>query len=400
MNPINWLSHRLFRLVHGHQLIYNTCWEDPRLDRQAMNLGPADTVLVITSAGCNVLDYLLDSPARIHAVDMNPRQNALLELKLAAIRRLDYQAFFALFGEGRLDDFAGVYGRHLRPDLSESARSYWDRKLGFFCDEGRRGSFYFHGTTGFFAWLMNLYIDKVAHVRQVIDALLAAPSPEEQGRIYHAQFHDVFWRPMVRWSVRRDTTLSLLGVPRPQRQQIDQDYAGGIAQFIEDCVRAVFGELPLSDNYFWRVYLTGRYTPECCPNYLKPGNFDRLKGGLIDRVSIHTDSVAGLLHRRDDLRISRYVLLDHMDWLSGGDGSSLSDEWQAIVNRATPGARVLWRSAGTRTDFVDRVLVHKGGRQHRLGDALDYQPQLSTRLHRLDRVHTYGSFHIANLAFA
>ena len=32
---------------------------------------------MITSGGCNALDYLLDEPRRIYAVDMNPRQNAL-----------------------------------------------------------------------------------------------------------------------------------------------------------------------------------------------------------------------------------------------------------------------------------------------------------------------------------
>jgi len=40
----------------------------------------------LTSAGCNVLEYLLDSPAEIHAVDVNPRQNALLHLQGGADR--------------------------------------------------------------------------------------------------------------------------------------------------------------------------------------------------------------------------------------------------------------------------------------------------------------------------
>ena len=92
----------LFSQVHGGNLIYNTCWEDPRLDREMLRLGPDSRVVMITSAGCNALDYLLDGPAEIHAVDMNPRQNALLELKASAIRNLDYERFYKMFGEGRL----------------------------------------------------------------------------------------------------------------------------------------------------------------------------------------------------------------------------------------------------------------------------------------------------------
>ncbi len=48
-----------FNLIHTSNLVYNTCWEDPRLDRVAMALRPTDEVLVITSAGCNALDYCL-----------------------------------------------------------------------------------------------------------------------------------------------------------------------------------------------------------------------------------------------------------------------------------------------------------------------------------------------------
>ena len=80
------LQERLFSLIHENRLIYNTCWEDPRLDRELLGLSPESTVVAITSAGCNVLDYLLDGPAAIHAVDVNYRQNAVLSLKMALFR--------------------------------------------------------------------------------------------------------------------------------------------------------------------------------------------------------------------------------------------------------------------------------------------------------------------------
>lgn len=32
----------VFRLCHGSQLVYNACWEDPRLDRMALQIGPDD----------------------------------------------------------------------------------------------------------------------------------------------------------------------------------------------------------------------------------------------------------------------------------------------------------------------------------------------------------------------
>jgi S-adenosylmethionine-diacylglycerol 3-amino-3-carboxypropyl transferase len=117
MSIETWLSRRIFNLVHRNNLVYNTCWEDPRLDRVALELKPTDRVLVITSAGCNALDYALAGAGKVHAVDMNPRQNALLELKRAAIKRLDYGDFFAMFGQGYLPHGKKIYRDTLRNHL-------------------------------------------------------------------------------------------------------------------------------------------------------------------------------------------------------------------------------------------------------------------------------------------
>ncbi len=393
----DWIGGRCFAFVHGNHLVYNTCWEDPRLDRAALELGRDDVVVMITSAGCNALDYALDGPREIHCVDLNSRQNALLELKVAGIRRLEFDDFFQLFGRGRHPRVEALYRDALRPALSPSAQAYWDRHWRFFDGHGRRGSFYFHGTTGLFAWLINGYIDRVAKLRESIEAILAADSVDDQRAIYENQLREVFWRRVIRWVIRRDTTLSLLGVPRPQRRQVELGYDGGIAQFVEDCVEAVFSRLPLADNYFWRVYLLGHYTPHCCPEYLKEGNFHRLKAGLVDRLYWHTMSLAELLEQLDR-PVSRLVLLDHMDWLSTRRDNALRREWEAIFRRATDDARLIWRSGGLETQFVDRLTVSVAGREREVGELLTYHPQRAAELHAVDRVHTYGSFQIADLA--
>jgi S-adenosylmethionine-diacylglycerol 3-amino-3-carboxypropyl transferase len=86
-----------------------------------------------------------------------------------------------------------------------------------------------------------------------------------------------------------------------------------------------------------------------------------------------------------------------MDWLADRCFPSLVAEWQAIVDRATEDARVIWRSAGLRTDFLDPIQVATGGRTAELAELLHYHQQLADTLHMRDRVHTYGSFSIADL---
>jgi len=392
---LEWVNRRIFTTVHGNNLVYNTCWEDPRLDREALQFGPDNNVLVITSAGCNALDYALAGPNQVNAVDMNPRQNALLDLKMSGIRNLDFEDFFAMFGEGRLPGVKEVYQQKLRAQLPAWSADFWDKRIKWF--DNPRKTFYYRGTSGAVARLVKTYTDNVIRVRPHLDSLLNAETVEEQKTIYETHLKKKFWSGLMKFAMNRDTTMSMLGVPKAQRKQIETQYRGGLVKFIQDCMESVFVELPMKDNYFWRVYMNGAYSRECCPEYLKQDNFEALKNGLVDRVSTHTDSVQGFLEKYAG-QISRYILLDHMDWLSDQFFPLLESEWQAIVDRAAPGARIIWRSGGLRTDFIDEVKVNRNGEIQKISPMLSYDEPLAKRLHEIDRVHTYGSFYIAELS--
>ncbi|NES24313.1 MAG: BtaA family protein [Symploca sp. SIO3E6] len=393
----NWLDLG-FSSLHRNNLVYVTCWEDPRLDRIAMKLTKDDTVLVLTSGGCNALDYALDQPQHIYAVDVNPRQNALLELKIAGIRELDYASFFQLFGEGHLASFKEVYQQQLRTQLSPFAQQYWDSH-GLRCFAGKR-PFFFHGTTGIFARLISFYIDHIVQLREELNALLEAKTIEQQRQIYcDKQLNRRFWKKFIRQVMNSDLTLWMLGVPPQQRQQLERFLTNGVAEFVEERCREVFSELPIWDNYFWQVFIKGKYTPNCCPEYLKEENFHLLKAGLVDRISTHTDTVAQFLEH-NDVEISRFVLLDHMDWLSNYQYAELEREWQAIVNRSGDKSRILFRSACFEVEYLNPICVSAQGRQYNLADILKYDNDLAQQLHPQDRVHTYGSFYIADLVIA
>lgn len=391
----NWLKDRVFQQIVGNHLVYACCWEDPRVDRQALQIDRDDRLLVITSAGCNVLDYALDFPARIYAVDINPRQNALLELKIAGIRHLDFETFFAFFGEGAIRNARAIYDAHLRSDLSNSARRFWDRHIDWF-DVQRGRSFYYRGTAGTFAWLNALYIDHVLRVRPHVDALLDAADVTEQSNIYNTHLRDRFWGGMLRRLSQGDLLLALSGVPRDQRRIVEEQFEGSLAAYLQETAERVIYRQSLADNYFWRVYVQGRFTRTCCPSYLQSEHFARLQAGLFDSISTHTDSVRSFLENFSG-KLSKFVLLDHMDWLHQRHRRELQRQWQAIVDRATPGARVIWRSGSPNSDFVDRIQITYDGRRRRLGEILRYDRERAEHLHAQDRCHTYAGFFIADL---
>ena len=86
-----------------------------------------------------------------------------------------------------------------------------------------------------------------------------------------------------------------------------------------------------------------------------------------------------------------------MDWLSDQFFPLLESEWQAIFDRAAPNARAIWRSGGLRTDFIEQVQVNRNGQIQNISPSLSYNESLANELHQKDRVHTYGSFYIADI---
>jgi len=390
------LDQKVFDAVYSRSLVYNTCWEDPAVDRRALDIGPEDTILAISSAGCNVLDYALCAPARVHAVDANPRQTALLELKLAGIRRLAFDDFFALFGSGRHPGFTELYRDALRTELSPFAQRFWDKRCDWFSGEDVRDTFYYHGLSGYVARGFRGYLRLRPNLRSQVERLFAAQSVDEQRELYDARIAPLMWGPAMRWTLSRQLTMSLLGVPYPQREEVQRQHAGGVAGFIRDAIEYVVRHLPLWTNYFWAVYLRGAYTRTCCPEYLKRRNFEALKAGFADRITAHTCTVTDFLHRTEE-RISRFVLLDHMDWMASYRPEALVEEWNAILQRAAARTRVIFRSAHANPAYLAHIQVRTGGVPRRLAEVVRFNQSLAAALQREDRVHTYAGFHIGDV---
>ncbi len=368
---------KIFTNVHSNNLIYNTCWEDPRCDRQMLHFNQESKIVMITSAGCNALDYLLDNPVQIDCIDMNSRQNALLQLKIVAIQHLEYNDFWKIFGEGRHPEAVSLYAKYLKPNLPEEAQEFWDRNIIHFTKK----SFYFFGTSGTFAWLFYQYINARPKLRRQIAELLDAKDLTTQQAIYK-EVEPKIINQVVKWLINRHLTLTLLGVPRAQRQLIVDEYPGKVAGFAGDCLRHVFTQLPIHENYFWRLYLTGQYTQSCCPEYLKEENFLTLRE-RVSHIRTHTITVSSFLKNNPD-KYTHFILLDHQDWLAAHDVPALIDEWNLVLKNSKKGASILLRSAALKIDFFPDFVE----------TALDFQTETTEKLHKLDRVGTYGSTYL------
>lgn len=371
----------IFDQLHGNKLLYNTCWEDPRCDRKLLNIKQDSRIVMITSAGDNALEYLLDNPEEIHAVDVNYRQNALLELKRSVFKNANHEILFKYFGDGALPEYNDFYQKYLRDSLPEYVQKYWDKHIKYFKGRGLRKSFYYRGTSGLLAFLLRNYFAAKKKIKGNVEQLLESKTIQEQI-IFYSMVEERIFNPMMRMVLNNHYTMSLAGVPDAQQSLIQGSYAGGNVEYIQQSLRSVFTKLKVSDNYFYQVYYRGYYTKDSCPEYLKSNNYSTL-GKLEKRLKTHTNTLSGFL-KENPGQYSHFILLDHQDWLAAHDVAALEEEWRLILANSRSGTRILLRSAATKIDFFPDFIQ----------DKITFKEELMEAVHKEDRVGTYASVYL------
>ena len=305
------------------QVNYASFHEDSESERRALQLQSTDRVLCLTGSGARALDLLIDSPKEIVAVDWNAAQSHLLELKLAVIRRLDYQPGMTFLGFRSANTRDEVY-KTLRSDLSEPARAFWDQRLSLI----RRGV-YFEGQWERFltraSWLARWTR------RRLVNEILSAKDIATQRSIWSSQWDNGWWRGFLavttnRWLVRyvlREPGLNF--VPRDLNisECLRQRFASASGNFL-------FRESP----WVWALF-KGRIDEHGpLPIHLKPDNFETLRRN-VDAVRVVTASLADYL--RD--HAGKFDAFSLSDFSSYCDQPTYSQLWEAILSRAQPGAR-------------------------------------------------------------
>ncbi|KAJ7287621.1 hypothetical protein C8J57DRAFT_1284445 [Mycena rebaudengoi] len=367
--------------------IYSFTWEDPFVDMQHLDLSSKDSIFAITSAGDNALHYAAHAaPQRVGPLlslpnpYMNPCQGHLMELKLAAIKSLDYDDFFALFGRGQHPNFRGLLDSKIAPHLSSSAYQFWRIKDGSFSS-----SFYLHGYSG---WALRLasFIFRLAGVSKDIIALCNSDTLQQQEKIWKEKLRPVILNPVVVALLKNPVFCwNALGVPINQRNMILNE--GGIYEFIRDTLDPLATSyLFKTGNYFYLLCLLGHYTPESCPAYLTRAGFDTLKangGSVMDAFRLHTDSIVNVLRGLLDWSLTRALIMDHLDWFTPGS-SDMDEEVSELHRVLAPGGFVFWRSAA-RNPWYNVNFERRGFKVTALG--VRTGPDAA-----IDRVNMYASF--------
>ena len=312
-------------------LIFTVNWEDPESDVKAIEMKAGQSLLTITSGGCNTLNFLLHDPEKIYAVDINPAQTWLMELKIAAIKNLDYDEFITLLGLRKSEDRMTLFSK-LKHDLSADANHFWTSNISLI-----KKGILFNGKFEGFVKIAGKML-AILQGKRKVEKLLASQSIDEQKEFFNTQWDNKRWKLIFKLMFNKKR-LAKKGLVA-EYFHFD-DGAQSFSESFYNRTRKVLCDIPVKNNYFLSVYFTGRYKNENeLPLYLQPRHYDHLKRN-IDRIQLITADTKYWLETMAETSIDGFCLSNICELMSEEDTKKLFTE---VVRTARPGAKICFRN--------------------------------------------------------
>ncbi|WP_444943758.1 DUF3419 family protein [Microbulbifer sp. ZKSA006] len=255
---------------YAERISYSGPNEDSRSELKALNINENDSVLCITGGGDRVLSLLLGKPKKITAIDLNPCQNYLLELKIAGIQALNHEEFLSFSGILPCQERQNTYNeiKHL---LSKKAELFWAENKAII-EKG----FIYEGAFEKHFKLISVIIKAIRPNK--IKTLTSLNNIEDQREFVRSQWNTPAWKTFLQFLTNKYFFKFFLKDPGfyqhiPQAISVSEYLLGRMDH-------SLMNHLVL-DNFFMTFLLTGKYNPEQgLPLYLEKNNYPLIKGAL------------------------------------------------------------------------------------------------------------------------
>lgn len=349
-----------------YTLNYSSCNEDWRTERRALRVGPQDRVLCITGSGDRPLHLLLDKPAAVTAVDLNPCQGFLLQLKMAAMKTLEYEEYVRFLGLKPHDTRVSIL-RDLNDQMSDEARAYWSDNL----QQVEAGVIYQGRWERYYRVL-----SRVARFMRprVIRLLFEMSDIDAQRAFVDRTWDRRWWRLVFDLMCSRIFSRVFLRDPAFYRH-----VAPGLrlGRYIYEGMLGSLQQHLARQNFMLSLVFLGRLAPEDLPPYLQPGAVALLRE-LLGRVEVRTQALDTLLEQAEPGTYSRFSLSDVPSYM---EPSAFYRLLESMARAATPKAR-----------FCIRQFLTDHPWPEHLSSMLVREPELEEQLRQQDRAFAYRFF--------
>ncbi|MDT0684888.1 DUF3419 family protein [Autumnicola psychrophila] len=280
--------HSEFENVDLDLIRYSLVWEDANTLYNGLEIDEKDRLLMITSAGCNVLNALLKKPAAITAIDLNPEQNRLLLFKIHVIENYDHEIFSALlgfFGRSAVKEAWEKVVNSLEPVLQEHGVDFFLKNPDGILSSGKLET-YIHG----------FYLGLSEKFQQKLRQLISFGTIQEQQDFFQKELNSTeFEKIFIDYFDQQN-----LSKGRDPKLFKHVKESGG--EIFYSRLKKFIGKQLLKDNFYFRFFMFGpqNMPEEILPPCYRKENFQILKEQLHKLEIVAGEAIEYLLSQEGD----------------------------------------------------------------------------------------------------
>lgn len=319
------------KAVKKNIIRYANCWEDADLLLSSLSIQRGDKVLSVGSGGDNSFALLSNAPSLVVAIDINPIQLHVIELKKAAIKTLNYTTFLEFLGFRESKRRKEIYSQlvHVLPNKT---KDFWDRSF----KQIEKGVIYSGKFEKYFRFFAR-FIVPLIHSKKTIDRLFKKKSAQEQRIFYNEVWENKRWK----WLFKIFFSRFIMG-KFGRDPSFFNEVKIPVAEYIFDKSKNHLSSTEAQSNYFLYFILTGHFG-ENLPYYAREENFESIKRN-IDSLKTELNTVENVdivttgYNKFNLSNIFEYLNMDEFKAIAekltaNSDSQSRFAYWNLMVNR-------------------------------------------------------------------
>lgn len=343
---------------------YSNCWEDAELLLKALEIKENSYCLSICSAGDNSLAMLMADPELVVAFDINLAQIWLVELKMLAIKYMDYDTLLAFLGiktsVNRLKIFDSIKNK-----LSNEAKAYFESNIQLI----EKGVIHTGKFERYFYKFKKLILPCI-HNTKTVQKLFEFNDISKQKAFYSKTWNSLRWKMFYKLFFNR-YVMGRLGRDPEFFRYVEHDITRTL---FERTSYAIENILAKENPYLGYIFL-GNYE-NCLPLYLRENNIDKIRNNL-DRLMLFNGTIKELKEKHNFV-FDFANLSDIFEYLSL---DLTREEAKTIYKCLKPGSKICYWNM-----MVDRRLSEI------LSTEYSYHQKQSEKLLLEDKAFFYKSF--------
>lgn len=310
--------------VFFNRLNYSFGNEDWQTEKKALKLQPNDRVVCITASGDRPLNLLLSECQEIIAIDMNPYQNYLLQLKIAAMVKFDFEDYLKFLGSKECIHRKSMLP-NLFPLLNTEAIHYWKthhKKI--------QNGILYQGMVEKLTKTFSFFVKTFRKEKQ--KKLFSFEDIEQQKLFVQQEWASPAWKKTFELALNPFVSRFILNDPG-LHEFYDQNL--NIGRYICERMNKSLEKSLARENLLISLVLLGKVHPAAYPPYLTEDGTNVIRNRLY-KLSVVNSNIIDYLETAPESSIDAFSLSDVASYLNHHNFQRLTN---AIARCAKPGAR-------------------------------------------------------------